>query len=269
MYTLAGAYSAFRREVLADGIWYSNTTVSEDTDLTFELHRKDVKIGFVDDAKIYLEPAIDWDSLYAQRVRWTRGQLEVCGINNEMIGSQKRGKLSSFALPKMLLFDHTMAFPRLVWAPLILSFPLIGYSWRVVGLALLGMYMFYLLIEIINTLTVFAIADDHGRERIEQSGWMLLLMPAYRFVVFHFRFSGFLVTLTEEQQWTMAGPMRTAESDIRSLRLRSIEIATGMFAIIGASLSRAVRLASAVVGPLLITVSVVLLRWFESTRKTS
>jgi len=237
MYTLAGAYSAFRREALGDEIRYSNTTVSEDTDLTFELHRRKIKVGFVDNAKIYLEPVIDWDSLYAQRVRWTRGQLEVCGLNDKMIGSQERGKLSRIALPKMLLFDHTMAFPRLIWAPLILSFPLIGYSWNVIILALIGMYIFYLAIEIINTLTVFAIADDHSRERIEHSGWTLLFMPAYRFVVFHFRFSGFLVTLTEEQEWTTSGPMKRTEQDLNLLRLRSIRL----LATFGTSLSMTAR----------------------------
>ena len=85
MYTLAGACSAFRRSVLESGAVYSTVTVSEDTNLTFDLHKAGVKVGFVHDAKVYLEPVIDWDSLYAQRVRWTRGQLEVCGINEDLI----------------------------------------------------------------------------------------------------------------------------------------------------------------------------------------
>ena len=266
IYTLAGACSAFRRSVVASGIQYENRTVSEDTNFTFDLHRKGVQVGFVDDAKVYLEPVVDWDSLYAQRVRWTRGQLEVCGLNEDLIGKREETEFGRLALPKMLLYDHTLAFPRLIWAPLLLFFPMIGYSWRIVAIAGIAMYLFYLLIEIVNTLAVFAIADEHTSERIERSGWVLLGLPIYRFVVFHFRMSGFLVTLTEKQQWTIDGPMRTAQGDLRKMQLRSIELATGMFAIVVAFLIRSARIAASVVAPLMFGV-VVLLRWIESTRR--
>lgn len=269
MYTLAGACSAFRRSVLDRGTLYSNTTVSEDTNLTFDLHRQDVTVGFIDDAKVYLEPVTDWDSLYAQRVRWTRGQLEVCGLNEDLIGDRERGLFSRFALPKMLVFDHTLAFPRLIWAPLILCFPLIGYSWRVVIMAVLAMYLFYLAIEIVSALSVFAVADEHTRNRMERSAWALITLPAYRFVVFHFRFSGFLVTLKEEQQWTMTGPMSATSQDLRSLRMRSIEFATGLMTFSKATAAHAVRLSQALIGPLAIVVSVTAIRLVQQWRKPS
>lgn len=269
MYTLAGACSAFRRAVLEAGTLYCNDTVSEDTNLTFDLHKQDVTIGFIDDAKIYLEPVIDWDSLYAQRVRWTRGQLEVCGVNEELIGRSTHGAFSRFAVPKMLLFDHTLAFPRLIWAPLILCFPLIGYSWRVIILAVIAMYLFYLAIEVVSALAVFAVSDEHTRNRIERSGWALITLPIYRFIVFHFRFSGFLVTLTEEQQWTMTGPMRSAENDFNIMRLRSIELLSGLMSFTRVSTARLVRVASAVIGPLAIVVSVTVLRVIDQWRRPS
>jgi len=266
MYTLAGACSAFRRSALSNGCRYSNTTVSEDTCLTFQLHRQGVQVGFVDDAKVYLEPVTDWDSLYAQRVRWTRGQLEVCGLNSDIIGRQETRLFGRFALPKMLLLDHTLAFPRLIWAPLLMFFPVIGYSWRIVAVAGIAMYLFYLLIEIVNAFAVFGIADEHTRSRLEQCGWTLVGLPAYRFIVFHFRFSGFLVTLREEQQWTMEGPMRTAQSDFRRAQLRSIEFMTGTFTVFAAAFVRIMRVAATVIAPLMFGI-VIVLRWFESLRR--
>ena len=268
MYTLAGACSAFRREVLEGGIGYENTTVSEDTLLTFELHRRGVQIGFIDDAKVYLEPVVAWDDLYAQRVRWARGQMEVCGVNEDMIATRQHGRLGRFALPKMLVFDHTLAFPRLIWAPLLMFFPIIGYPMRVVAVAALGMYLFYLGLEIVNTLAVFSLADEHTKNRIERSIWALVGLPIYRFAVFHFRFSGFLVTLTEEQRWTMQGPVQQATHDWRRLQLRSIEIASGMFTIVTASWVRAVRVATTIVAPMLFAY-IVLVRWFDSMRRGS
>lgn len=267
MYTLAGACSAFRRSMLASDLTYNNATVSEDTLLTFELHREGVQIGFVDDAKVYLEPVVEWDALYAQRARWARGQLEVCGLHNDMIGTDRHGKLGRFALPKMLLFDHTLAFPRLIWAPLLMFFPLIGYPVRVVVLAALGMYLFYLALEVINTLAVFSFSDEHTKNRIERSLWALVALPVYRFAIFHFRFSGFLVALTEQQEWTMTGPVQQTSDDLRRLRLRSIEFATGLLGSLALVWVRAVRVAVTVIAPMLFAY-IVIVRWFDSMRRS-
>jgi cellulose synthase/poly-beta-1,6-N-acetylglucosamine synthase-like glycosyltransferase len=224
MYTLAGACSAFRRSALEDTDLYDNTTVSEDTSLTFDLHRMGVRIGFVQNAKVYVEPVTDWDSLYAQRVRWARGQLEVCGLNEDMVGGDETASFSRVAVPRMLLYDHTLAFPRLIWAPLILFFPMIGYSWRLVAIAIIALYVFYMILEIVNALSEFAVSDEETRKRMEDSAWTLIGLPVYRFVVFHFRFSGFLVTYREQQQWTMKGPMSSTLDDVRSLRLQSVRL---------------------------------------------
>ena len=267
MYTLAGACSAFRREVIDGGFVYDNSTVSEDTHLTFELHRRGVQVGFVDDAKVYLEPVVEWDALYAQRARWARGQLEVCGVNEDMIATDKHGRLGRFALPKMLVFDHTLAFPRLIWAPLLMFFPVIGYPMRVVALAALGMYLFYLALEVINTLAVFSISDEHTRNRIERSLWALIGLPIYRFAVFHFRFSGFLATLTEKQQWTMTGPVQQTAHDFRRLQLRSIEIATGLMGMVALGWLRVIRIATTVIAPLLFGY-VLIVRWLDTTRRS-
>jgi poly-beta-1,6-N-acetyl-D-glucosamine synthase len=226
MYTLAGACSAFRRSALDTARGYSNRTVSEDTDITWMLHHAGVVIGFVPGARVLLEPVTSWDALYAQRVRWARGQLEVSALN--MSHPVRRGERGPgrLTLPKMLLFDHTLAFPRLVWAPLILFFPLLGYSPKLIAVALLAMYVLYVTIEAVNALACYGVAEQDTRERIERCGWTIIGLPAYRFVVFHFRFSGFLVTLTEEQQWTVPGEVSKARERFELARLHSIQVAT-------------------------------------------
>lgn len=269
IYTLAGACSAFRREIFDDGAAYLNDTVSEDTLLTFELHRRGVKIGFVDDARVHLEPVTDWDALYAQRMRWARGQLEVVGVNEDMVGTHESGRFSRYGIPKMMLFDHTLAFPRLIWVPLILCFPLLGYSWRLLAIALIAIYAFYLLLEVVNAVTAYSIADRRTRARIEESEWMLLGLPLFRFVVFHFRFSGFLAALTEKQQWTMQGPLQTARGDAdRFMRLRSIQLLTGLFGMVSVSTVRMVRATVALVLPMLLA-AIVFVSALGNTRKPS
>jgi len=228
MFTLAGACSAFRRADFEKAAFYSNRTVSEDTDMTWALHRAGVQIGFVPRARVFLEPVTNWDELYGQRVRWARGQIEVAAMNSDLVGGTKYGRLSRSELPKMLLLDHTLAFPRLVWTPLILFFPLLGYSPTLIAIAIIAMYIFYVGIEVIGMLAVFAIAEEDSRHRIERSAWSVLGLPVFRFVVFHFRFSGFLVALTEEQKWTVTGGVGEFAERFDIARVRSVQLLTSV-----------------------------------------
>jgi len=93
IYTLSGAFSAFRASALGkkrfyfkdkqdylkkqEKAWYSDRTVTEDTDLTLSLQDRHIKVGYAPYAKTYLKPVTSWQQLYAQRVRWRRGQIEV------------------------------------------------------------------------------------------------------------------------------------------------------------------------------------------------
>ncbi len=225
MFTLAGACSAFRRDSIEVARGYSNRTVSEDTDVTWALHKAGVPVGFVPGARVLLEPVTSWDDLYGQRVRWARGQLEVSALNKDTLRGQKGQGRGGQTMPNLLLFDHTLAFPRLVWVPLILFFPLLGYSPKLIAVAIAAMYVLYLVIETVSALAAFSVAEEDTRTRVEHCGLALLGLPFYRFVVFHFRFSGFLMTLTEDQQWTVPGGFDRTLKRFDLARLRTVQMA--------------------------------------------
>jgi cellulose synthase/poly-beta-1,6-N-acetylglucosamine synthase-like glycosyltransferase len=225
MFTLAGACSAFRRSAIEAACGYSNRTVSEDTDVTWALHKAGVSVGFVPRARVLLEPVTSWDDLYGQRVRWARGQLEVSALNKDTLKGQKGRGRGGQTMPNLLLFDHTLAFPRLVWVPLILFFPLLGYSPKLIAVAIVAMYALYLIIEAVSALAAFGVAEEDTRTRVEHCGLALLGLPLYRFVVFHFRFSGFLMTLTEDQQWTVPGGFDRTLQRFDIARLRTVQMA--------------------------------------------
>ncbi|MEN2370315.1 TIGR03111 family XrtG-associated glycosyltransferase, partial [Leuconostoc lactis] len=78
LFTLSGAFSAFRREALIQTFMYNVETVSEDTEMTFQLRfRFGKRIGFAVNSLFYVEPISGCDELYLQRQRWQRGQIEV------------------------------------------------------------------------------------------------------------------------------------------------------------------------------------------------
>ena len=149
IYTLSGAFSVFRKELLLQTGLYRNLTVTEDTDLTFELHERyeGWRIACVSSAIAYVHPIESLNALYAQRVRWQRGQLEVSARHVELM-QQPMWLLRSFSLARTLLVDHTLAFPRVVWTFLLPVLALFGYPLSLIVMAFLVLYGFYMLIDI-------------------------------------------------------------------------------------------------------------------------
>ena len=217
-YILAGAFSAFRRSIMLNTELYKSRTVSEDFDITADLHRTGARIGYVADAKALLEPVVSWDELFSQRVRWCRGQLEVCGAHEDMIGNRKFGSIGWFGFPQMLITDHTLAFPRLIWTLLILLFPLFGYPVGTIALAILFMYLFYIGLGFAQTAAAYSIVDDDTKKRTESALAWNFILPVYRLAVFYFRMSGYLRTLKEPSEWEVTGPLVAAANGVNGVK---------------------------------------------------
>lgn len=221
LYTLSGAFSVFRRENLLETYLYSQDTVTEDTDLTFELYErlKDKHVGCVCSAIAYVHPIESLSALYAQRVRWQRGQMEVSARHQALL-KRPMWSLRGFRPGRVLLIDHTLSFPRFLWTfftPVLLVF---GYSASLLVIAFLLMYLFYLLIDVVWTIVAWTGVDKEGRQRIFRSLWALPFLPLYRMLIFWFRFSGFLHASAEKESasWRVQDPMvqiRTGWQDLR------------------------------------------------------
>ncbi|MFZ3062922.1 MAG: glycosyltransferase, partial [Actinomycetota bacterium] len=217
-YILAGAFSAFRRNVLESSPLYRSRTVSEDFDLTVDIHKTGYRVGYVADAKALLEPVAKWDHLYSQRVRWCRGQLEVCGAHQDIIGNRKYGPVGWFGFPQMLIVDHTLAFPRLIWTLLILLFPLFGYPVGTIALAVAFMYMFYVGLGFLQTFSAYSIVDADTKKQTEKALSYCFLLPLYRLVTFYFRMSGYLKTLKEPPAWEVPSPLNGVTNGVNGLK---------------------------------------------------
>lgn len=201
MYTLAGAFSGFRRSALRT--LYSSATISEDTDLTLSLQRQKFHIGYVADAKAYLKPIMSWEKLYAQRVRWARGEMEVFGLYDKFAKRLHHGWGKAVFYPLLLISDHTFTFPRLIWTFLLPFMVLFGYSFYVIWMAVLLMIGFYILLDLFIISCCYLIVDNDTRSQIRRSFHYFLLMWFYRFVVYFFRLSAYLIICRERPEWTV------------------------------------------------------------------
>ncbi|MBI4304758.1 MAG: glycosyltransferase [Chloroflexi bacterium] len=222
LFTLAGAFSAFRREVLLQTFLYDQRTVSEDTSLTFSIAERfpNMRTRVISSAIAYVEPAPGLQALYAQRVRWQRGQIEVAALHQKFVRHPFR--INGISLPKALIVDHTLAFPRVVWTFLMPTMYLMGYPLMLVVSATLSMYLIYMGVDLIYQLVAYSLADATSRRRLRRDWWLFLFMPAFRWTVFWFRFAGFLTALTEAQEWRARAPWLEARDGVARLSASTV-----------------------------------------------
>lgn len=218
LFTLAGAFSVFRRDVLLRTFLYDKQTVSEDTKMTFEIHKRFAELNkaCIAEAIAYVEPTPSLSALYAQRVRWQRGQLEVASLYTEFVRSPLR--IKGLSSPKSLIVDHTLAFPRVVWAFLLPMLYFVGYSLTLVVTATLAMYLCYMAIEVLYEITCYLLADNGPKQRVARNWWLFAVMPAFRYTVFWFRFGGFLSVLMEPAEWRVKDPVTEVRMGLSRLR---------------------------------------------------
>jgi putative glycosyltransferase (exosortase G-associated) len=219
LFTLSGAFSIFRREVLLRTFLYNQDTVSEDTDLTLQLYAqaKEYRIVTIQNAMAYLHPTENWSKLYSQRVRWQRGELEASALHLNLV-RRTIWQLKGISLKRTLLVDHTLALPRLIWLvflPILTSF---GYSGSMIFLSYLFMYAFYLFIELIWITTAYLYAVPTVRTQIKEYLLMIPLMPIYRIIIFLFRVSGFIYAINEPFSWAVPNPIHQLGDALNDLR---------------------------------------------------
>lgn len=200
LFTLSGACAIFRRSVLLEMKGYRGRTVSEDTDATLSLQRSSDKVGYLPQVRVHLAPTISWHTLFSQRVRWQRGELEVLAVNADLLGHGPR--FWRWTMPRRLQNDHALALLRLVWAFLLPLFPFLGYELRVITQAAALMYAVYVATDALLLAIAWPICAPSERRLLRVSALYLPWLPLYRMIVFLFRLSGILRTLSEKPQWT-------------------------------------------------------------------
>ncbi len=111
MLIVSGALGMFKRDIVVEVGGYDLTTVGEDAELVFRLHRKmreekrDYRIEFVPDAICWTQAPDSFKVLRRQRDRWHRGLLEVLWRHRDMIASPRYGAIGMLAAPYFLLFE--------------------------------------------------------------------------------------------------------------------------------------------------------------------
>ncbi len=203
VYTLSGAFSAFRRSVILKSQLYNTATISEDTQITFQIRQLQKKnIRLCENAFFFVAPIESYNKLYTQRQRWQRGEIEVSHmfLRNKLF--ILKGFTSNFMV-RTLFFDHTFAFPRMIWYFALIYLTFLNYPVSLVLGSIVIIYLLYAFSMFLFYINVLMYLDKvKDIKRYYRSKWYLpFIMPAFNFVIFWIRFAGIINSIKGTGSW--------------------------------------------------------------------
>ncbi len=202
IYTLSGAFSAFRKSAILKSQLYNTDTLAEDTQITFQLRylQKD-RIYISEKSIFFVDPIENVDKLYTQRQRWQRGSLEVSKM---FIGSDmKVRQLFKDVNVKTLMYDHTFAFPRMIWYLALICLLFIGYSGKTILMATAILFGIYTVCGFAYYLSTCGFLKDFKdlRKYYAKQWWIVPLLPFFNLVVFFIRLAGIINSINTTSAW--------------------------------------------------------------------
>lgn len=202
VYTLSGAFSAFRKSAVLKSQMYNTDTICEDTQITFQMkYFYNERVEVCEDAIYFVDPIEGVNKLYTQRQRWQRGSLEVA----KMFSAEKFSLTRIFKdiNIKTLLYDHTFAFPRMIWYLALICLLCMNYSGSSIVIAsglIMIMYIVIGYFYFVSTQFFLKKAPDIRKYYCKQ-WWVVAFLPAFNFVVFFIRIAGIINSVNTDSAW--------------------------------------------------------------------
>ncbi|KHD38793.1 glycosyl transferase [Clostridium acetobutylicum] len=203
IYTLSGAFSAFRKSTILKTQLYNSETVSEDTQITFQVKKLlNQKVYLCENALFFVDPIEGFNKLYTQRQRWQRGELEVSHMFLRDGLKFGKGFVSDFMV-RTLMYDHTFAFPRMIWYFALIFLVFMNYPIYLVVGSVAVIYLLYSLSAFLFYLNVISYLKEYKEVRsyYAKKLYLIFLMPMYNFGVFWIRFCGIINSIQLQGNW--------------------------------------------------------------------
>lgn len=202
IYTLSGAFSAFRKSAVLKSQLYNTDTICEDTQITFQMkYLLQTKVTICENAIFFVDPIEDMNKLYTQRQRWQRGSLEVSNmfLKKEMT---IKNMFTNVGV-RTLLYDHTFAFPRMIWYLALICLLCLKFSMKLIGLSTLFLYGLYVLIGLCYYISTIGFLEEFKeiKSYYAKQWYIVFLLPFFNLLVFFIRFAGVLNSINTSGAW--------------------------------------------------------------------
>lgn len=218
VYTLSGAFSAFRKSAVLKSQLYNTDTICEDTQITFQMkYLQKTKVGICEDAIFFVDPIEDMNKLYTQRQRWQRGSLEVSHLflKDRL---KARNMLTNVGV-RTLLYDHTFAFPRMIWYLALICLLCMNYSFAQIGYSTLFLYGLYVLIGVFYYISTVGFLKNFKeiRKYYAKQWYVIPVLPIFNLMVFFIRFAGVINSINTDSAWKTRNFTQEKESFVQTV----------------------------------------------------
>lgn len=206
IYTISGAFSAFRKSVILKTQQYNTATVCEDTHVTFQVrHLLKKNVNLCENAFFFVDPIEDLNKLYTQRQRWQRGEIEVSHMFLQDDLSVRKGVAFNFMV-RLLMFDHTFAFPRMIWYFALFYLAFLNYPMNLIIGSMVIIYLLYALAMFLFYINVYMYLNENKdiRKYYASKWYLIFILPLFNFYVFWIRFAGIINSTKGEGRWKTA-----------------------------------------------------------------
>lgn len=218
VYTLSGAFSAFRKSAVLKSQLYNTDTICEDTQITSQMkYLQKTKVGICEDAIFFVDPIEDMNKLYTQRQRWQRGSLEVSHLflKDKL---KARNMLTNVGV-RTLLYDHTFAFPRMIWYLALICLLCMNYSFAQIGYSTLFLYGLYVLIGVFYYISTVGFLKNFKeiRKYYAKQWYVIPVLPIFNLMVFFIRFAGVINSINTDSAWKTRNFTQEKESFVQTV----------------------------------------------------
>lgn len=203
IYTLSGAFSAFRKSTILKTQLYNSKTVCEDTQITFQIRNLlKQKVHLCENALFFVDPIEDLNKLYTQRQRWQRGEMEVSHMFLKDRLKVGKGFFTDFMI-RTLMYDHTFAFPRMIWYFALIFLLFMNYPFYLIFGSVIIIYLLYSLSAFLFYLNVRSYLKEYKsiKKYYSSKAPLVFLMPIYNFIIFWIRFCGIINSIKLNGNW--------------------------------------------------------------------
>lgn len=204
LFTMSGAFSAFRRNKLLRTGLYNIETIGEDINMTFQIrYQLKGRALLCPLAIFYVSPLDNINKLYTQRQRWLRGELETLHLFFETHSIDISTFFNNFVV-RRLVMDHTILLLRVIWTFAFILLIFLGYSSNVVIFSFVLLYLLYLFILLLNFLSIqsFLKKFPSDRKYYLSKVYILFFLPIYYFACSFIQVIGIINAMTTPAKWT-------------------------------------------------------------------
>lgn len=202
IFTMSGAFSCFRKSTILKTQMYNTETLCEDTHVTFQIrYLLKKKIDICENALFFVDPIESVGNLYLQRQRWQRGEIEVIHmfpVEKNLI----KGFFSNF-MSRIMVYDHTFAFPRMMWYFALICLTFLNYPFRYLVVSTIFIYVLYTVSAFLYYLNVCVYLKWHKELRYFYMSRVayVLVLPLFNIMVYWFRLAGIINSIKGNRSW--------------------------------------------------------------------